>query len=81
MLITTIILIICGVFIPLAINKNSRLVNIFGAGSVITLCASIACIMIQRLFSEANYQTVTNFFDDKDTAIEYVLNKLITVKF
>ena len=62
MLITTIILIICGVFIPLAINKNSRLVNIFGAGSVITLCASIACIMIQRLFSEVNYQTVTNSF-------------------
>ena len=26
-------------------------------------------------------QTVTNFFDDKDSAIEYVLNQLITVKF
>ena len=25
-------------------------------------------------------QTVTDFFDDKDTAIEYVLNKLILIK-
>lgn len=41
-----ILLLICGVLVPLAINKNSRTTNIFGVGSIVGLSILIALQMI-----------------------------------
>lgn len=64
MLTTTIILIICGVFVPLAINKNSRIVNIFGAGSIIGLSTlSIYQIITNQILitTDVSYGGETTF--------------------
>lgn len=61
MLTITIILFICGVFVPLAINKNSRIVNILGVGSILGLSAKTIYQTIMNYLAQDGF-LITPFF-------------------
>ena len=61
MLTITIILIICGVFVPLAINKNSHIVNIFGVGSILGLSAKTIYQTTMNYLAQDGF-LITSFF-------------------
>jgi formate hydrogenlyase subunit 3/multisubunit Na+/H+ antiporter MnhD subunit len=61
MLTITIILFICGVFVPLAINKNSRIVNMLGVGSIVGLSAKTIYQTIMNYLAQDGI-LITSFF-------------------
>jgi formate hydrogenlyase subunit 3/multisubunit Na+/H+ antiporter MnhD subunit len=61
MLTITTILIICGVFVPLAINKNSRVVNMLGVGSILGLSAKTIYQTIMNYLAQDGF-LITSFF-------------------
>jgi hypothetical protein len=61
MLTITIILFICGVFVPLAINKNSRIVNMLGVGSILGLSAKTIYQTIMNYLAQDGI-LITSFF-------------------